>query len=191
MAFGFAEVLADLGVSLGSLRAIILSTFRAAGSTGWVGEPPLTSPIRGHFSTVPSLSRLQRLWYRYPGRWIFPLVAWFDCSVPGTKGRVGWISGIPRADQGIGGWIMEARRQAVSDVLQPRVPVGTEWTASVVVVRRGPEDFAKAYEELKLLAAKVGVDLDDARVSVESVQTDQGPGLRLTVSQRLDESPDD
>ena len=68
-----------------------------------------------------------------------------------------------------------------------RVPVGTEWTATIVCVGRGPEDFAKSFEELWRLATKVGVDVDDSRVRVESVQTDELPGLRLALSYRLDE----
>ena len=67
------------------------------------------------------------------------------------------------------------------------VPIGTEWTATAVRAGRGPADFAKAYEALERLAAKVGIDVDDYRVRVESVQTDKGPGLRLALSHRLEE----
>jgi len=32
---------------------------------------------RRRFVRVPA-TRFQRLWYRYPGRWVFPVVAWLD-----------------------------------------------------------------------------------------------------------------
>ena len=182
-----AEVLTDLGVERAEVLNIVMSRYREAGATGWVSYSPGSTTVRGGFLPVPSRTRLQRFWYRYPGRWVFPLIAWLDCSVPGTKGRVGWISGIPRARPVVSGSIMEARRRAVSDVLEPRVPVGAEWTASLVRLGRGPEDFARAYDELKRIADRVGVDLDDSRVRVESVQTDQGPGLRLVLTRRFDE----
>jgi hypothetical protein len=82
--------------------------------------------------------------------------------------------------------MMQARRRAVKDLLEP-IPVGTEWTASTVVVGRGPEDFARAYEALEQLTEKLGIKMGDARVRVDSVQTDQGFGLRLVLAHKLDE----
>ena len=74
----------------------------------------------------------------------------------------------------------------MSDILERGVPVGTEWTASIVVAGRGPEDFAKAHLALRELASNLGIKMGDARVRVDSVQTDQGPGLRLVLVHRLD-----
>jgi hypothetical protein len=174
-----AEVLADLGVSLDSVRAIIMRAIRQNRATGWVG----TALVTGR------LTRFQRFWYRYPGRLMFPLVAWLDCSVPGTKGRLGWLyRPAPRPGESVtGSTVITRQHRAVRDVFEGQLPVGTEWTASTVVAGRGPEDFAKGYEEMRRLAAKVGLDVDDARVRVTSVQTDEGPGLRLLLAHRLDE----
>ncbi|MGA3216754.1 MAG: Clp protease N-terminal domain-containing protein [Acidimicrobiales bacterium] len=179
-----AEVLADLGVSLDSLRAIVLSTFRQGRTAGWVSHAPMSSPIRGNVQ-VPT--RFRHLWHRYPSRVLFPLIAWLDCSVPGTKGRLGWLyRPLARPGESVTGSMMQARRRAVKDLLEP-IPVGTEWTASTVVVGRGPEDFARAYEALEQLTEKLGIKMGDARVRVDSVQTDQGFGLRLVLAHKLDE----
>ncbi|MGA3353643.1 MAG: Clp protease N-terminal domain-containing protein [Acidimicrobiales bacterium] len=183
-----AEVLSDLGVSLDWVQAIIMSAFRKGRATGSVSYAPMSSPVRGGVYRYRG-TRLQRLWYRYPGRWISPLVFWLDCSVPGTRGRVGWISRPPRRLRpAIPGSAMMARRRAVDEILERHVPVGTEWTASIVVLGRGSKDFAKAHEALEQLAVKLGIKMGDARVRVDSVQTDQGPGLRMVLVHRLDEA---
>jgi len=71
-----------------------------------------------------------------------------------------------------------------------RARVGTEWTARVVRAGRGPTDFAEAHEALAELAAGLGLDvLDASRISVSSVETDQGPGIRLVLTHRLEVPP--
>ena len=179
-----AEVLTDLGVSLDSVRAIILGAFRQGRATGWASYAPMSSPVGGG---VHRLSGFQRLWYRYPGRVLLPVIAWLDCSVPGTRGRLGWLyRPVPRPGEFVTGSMMPARRRAVTDTLDRGVSVGTEWTASIVVAGRGPEDFARAHQAVEQLAAKLGIKMGDARVRVDSVQTEQGPGLRLVLVHRLD-----
>lgn len=64
-------------------------------------------------------------------------------------------------------------------------PVGAEWTAASVRPGRGPTDFADAFEALQRFAARLGVDVDDTRVAVESVETARGPGLRLVLRHRI------
>jgi len=67
--------------------------------------------------------------------------------------------------------------------------VGTEWTAKVVRAGRGPAEFASAYEALMDLAAGLGVEvLDASRISVSSVETNEGPGLSLVLRHRVDDS---
>jgi hypothetical protein len=131
----------------------------------------------------------RRLWYRYPGRWILPVMAWLDRAVPGTRGRVGWLyRPVPRPGDFVVGSTTKGRRRPAAirpERRERHVPVGTEWAATVS--GRGPEAFAKAYEDLRRLSAKVGIDMDDSRVRVESVQTPRGPGLRLVLGYRLDE----
>ncbi len=67
---------------------------------------------------------------------------------------------------------------------------GTEWTAQVVRSGRGPVDFAEAHQTLAELAATLGVKvLDASRITVSSVETDEGPGLRLLLRHRFDDPP--
>jgi ATP-dependent Clp protease ATP-binding subunit ClpA len=62
-----------------------------------------------------------------------------------------------------------------------RMSVGGSWTAQVVRAGRRPEDFAVSYERMANLLMRLGVEVDDSRISVASVETDQGPGLCFTV----------
>jgi hypothetical protein len=108
-----AEVLTDLGVSLDSLRAIVLSTFRQGSATGWVSYAPMSSPFgRG----AHRLTGFQHFLHRYPGRSLLPIIAWLDYSVPGTRGRLGWLyRPVPRPGKSVTGSAMQARRRAVKD----------------------------------------------------------------------------
>jgi hypothetical protein len=183
-----AEVLTDLGISLGSLRAMVLSMFRQGRATGGVSYAPMSRPVG---SGVPQLTGFQHFLHRYPGRSLLPIIAWLDYSVPGTRGRFGWLyRPVPGPGKSLTRSTMLARHRAITDLLELDVAVGTEWSASTVVVGRGPEDFAKAYEALEQLAEKLGIKVGDGRIRVDSVRTDQGPGLRLVLVNKLDE-PDD
>lgn len=175
-----AEVLTDLGISLGAVRAIILSTFRERRGDGWTAYGLVK--VGGYRP-----NRLERLWYRHPGRWASPVVAWLNNSVPVTRGRVGWISRPPHLPlPPVPGSTMAARRRAVADRLEHGAPVGSEWTVTIVQVGRGPEPCAKAYEILEDAVSRFGIELNYSRVQIESIQTNQGPGLRLVYSHRFD-----
>jgi hypothetical protein len=64
--------------------------------------------------------------------------------------------------------------------------VGRRWSAEVVRAGRGPQDFASAYDQLAELAIRLGLDdLDASRLQLSSVETDDGPGLRLAVTHEL------
>ncbi len=67
-----------------------------------------------------------------------------------------------------------------------RFQVGARWSAEIVVAGRRPEDFASAYDQLAELSARLGQgDLDASRLHLGSVETDDGPGLRLSVAHEL------
>jgi hypothetical protein len=69
---------------------------------------------------------------------------------------------------------------------QPHVALGQRWSAEVVVAGRRPEDFADAYDQLGDLARRLGLhDLDAERLHLSSVDTDLGPGLRLSIAHSL------
>jgi len=66
--------------------------------------------------------------------------------------------------------------------------VGTHWWAEVVEVGRNAAACAKAYLFLAEAATALGIDLDSidaSQMTVSSVETDQGPGLRLVVHHRV------
>jgi hypothetical protein len=71
--------------------------------------------------------------------------------------------------------------------------VGMEWNAQVVRVGRTPGDYEAAFGDLRDMFASMDVTLDEsdlARVDVRSVQTRIGPGIALSLTYRVDESPD-
>jgi hypothetical protein len=67
----------------------------------------------------------------------------------------------------------------------PRVSqVGDDWRAEVVRAGREPSVYASAYDALAGLVRRFGIDLDTLpadRVTVASVETNEGPGLRFVV----------
>ena len=66
--------------------------------------------------------------------------------------------------------------------------IGKLWRIEVVVAGRNSDTRAKAYEYLAEMAADLGVQLasvDAPETVVSLVETEQGPGLRLTVEERL------
>ncbi len=66
--------------------------------------------------------------------------------------------------------------------------VGREWTARVVRAGRTPPDYEAAYEELEDMLESVGIAVDDPGVTAiifSSIDTDQGPGLAPSISQRV------
>ena len=72
--------------------------------------------------------------------------------------------------------------------------VGKEWTARVVRPGRTPTDYAGAHEDLAELVGAQGIEFDDLEAGellVTSVETNEGPGLALSISCRVDDEPDD
>ena len=69
-------------------------------------------------------------------------------------------------------------------------PIGDSWTVQIVRAGRTPAAFAEVYKAIENLAMKVGIDLDDERITVTSVETHDGPGLQLMVRHESgDDSP--
>ena len=71
--------------------------------------------------------------------------------------------------------------------------VGKEWTGRVVRAGRTPPDYEAAHKELEDMLESVGIAVDVpgvSRVAVSSVETDQGPGLELSISARVEDESD-
>jgi len=65
-------------------------------------------------------------------------------------------------------------RKAITEL--PPMSVGESWTAQIVGAGRRPEEFAVSYERLATLLMRLGIDIDDSRIRVTSVETSEGPG---------------
>jgi ATP-dependent Clp protease ATP-binding subunit ClpC len=188
------RALESLDISLGAVRAEVEATIGPAGSPP-TGSPPFTP--RAKKALELSLREALQLGHNYIG----------------TEHM---LLGLIREGEGVAAQVLVSLgadlsrvRQQVVELLsgyhgkdpvnQPgdprrlddsRARVGTEWTARVVRAGRGPTDFAEAHEALAELAAGLGLDvLDASRISVSSVETDQGPGIRLVLTHRLEVPP--
>ena len=65
-----SEILTDLGVELVELCQKVVELLPDARPGGYAMYSPLATAVRGG---VYRLTSFRRLWYRYPGRWVFPL----------------------------------------------------------------------------------------------------------------------
>jgi ATP-dependent Clp protease ATP-binding subunit ClpA len=105
-------------------------------------------------------------------------------------------SGRP-APRGLSITTREAAREGASDsawesawAAAGTASVGKELLIEVVREGRRPEDYTAAYRELAQLLQRHGWvldDLDAAEITVTSVETSQGPGLRVRVRHRIEE----
>jgi Clp amino terminal domain, pathogenicity island component len=71
--------------------------------------------------------------------------------------------------------------------------VGKEWTARVVRAGRTPSDYSEACEDLAVLVGAHEIELDDVepgQLVVQSVDTNEGPGIALSISYRVEDEPD-
>jgi ATP-dependent Clp protease ATP-binding subunit ClpA len=71
--------------------------------------------------------------------------------------------------------------------------VGREWVARTVRAGTTPSDYEAAYEELADMLESIGIAVGDPGVSgivVATVETNEGPGIELSVRQRVESEPD-
>jgi hypothetical protein len=71
--------------------------------------------------------------------------------------------------------------------------VGRELSAKVVRAGRTPADYEAAYREIEVMFESVGISLtadDLSEVVITSVATEEGPGLQMSFSQRIDVEPE-
>jgi hypothetical protein len=100
--------------------------------------------------------------------------------------------GDPVATTGFATQTVSGRRLDPGPVA-PVERVGREWMARIVRAGTTPPDYAAAYEELQNMLEGIGIAVGDPGVSeivVGTVETNEGPGIELTVSQRVEDEPD-
>ncbi len=184
-----AKALQSLGISLTAARAKVEETIGMAGSPPNV-PPPFTPRAKKVLEL--SLREAQQLGHRHIGteHLLLGLVregegvaAQVLVSLGVDLGRVRQqviqrISG----DQGrsvLGAPTGTSRRNVAG---WGNSAVGCRWSAEVVVAGRGPSEFATAYDQLVELARRLGLDdVNESHLYLSSVDTDRGPGLRLSV----------
>jgi ATP-dependent Clp protease ATP-binding subunit ClpA len=186
-----AKALESLGISLEAVREKVEETIGPAGSAP-TGSPPFTPRAKKVLEL--SLREALQLGHNYIGteHMLLGLVregegvaAQVLVSLGADLSRVRQqviqlLSGYQGRPEPSDRWSRFHGQGWV--VGSPTVPVGASWTVEVVRGGRTPAAFAEAYEAMADLATRLGVDPDDLRITVSSVETDDGPGLLLVVN---------
>ena len=194
-----AKVLESLGITLTAVRKEVRDSIGAVASVP-TGSPPFTPRAKKVLELA--LREALQLGHSYIGT--EHLLLGLVCEGEGVAAQV---------LQSLGADLQRVRREvirllgrsAVGGAEEPEVivhalgvprleagraeelvPVGRRWSGEVVVAGRGPADFAAAHDQLAELAKKLGLDsLDASRLHISSVETADGPGLRLSVIHKL------
>lgn len=84
-------------------------------------------------------------------------------------------------------------RRVGPELVAPVERVGREWMARIVRAGTTPSDYEAAYEALEDMLESIGIAVGDPGVGeivVATVETNEGPGIELSVSQRVEDEPD-
>ena len=186
-----AKALESLGISLEAVREKVEETIGPAGSAP-TGSPPFTPRAKKVLEL--SLREALQLGHNYIGteHMLLGLVregegvaAQVLISLGADLSRVRQqviqlLSGYQGREQSAG--VSQHAVYARAEPSEPRpTAVGESWTVQVVRAGRRPEDFARSYDRLANILTRLGADVDDSRIDVASVETNEGPGLRLVV----------
>ncbi len=186
-----AKALESLGISLEAAREKVEETVGPAGSAP-TGSPPFTPRAKKVLEL--SLREALQLGHNYIGteHMLLGLVREGEGVAAQVLVSLGAdlthvrqqviqvISGYQGREERASPWFLGPAAQLRETESSP-VPIGDSWTAQVVRAGTTPAVFADAYEAMERLATGLGVSLDNLRISVTSVETNGGPGLRLVV----------
>jgi ATP-dependent Clp protease ATP-binding subunit ClpA len=186
-----AKALESLGISLEAVREKVEEMIGPPAGSAPTGSPPFT-PRAKKVLELSSIEALQ-LGHNYIGTEHILLGLAREGEGVAAQVPVSLGADLPRVRQRVIALIsgsdlgVPSPQERIPE--SPRARVGTEWTAQVVRAGRGPAEFADAYQALVDLGAGLGVDVaDTSRISVSSVETNEGPGLRLLFRHRFDDS---
>ncbi len=188
-----ANALESLGISLEVTREKVEETIGPARSAPTDGSPPFTPRAKKVLEL--SLREALQLGHNYIGTEHILLGLVREGEGVGAEILVGLGGDLPRVRQQVI-QLLSGHEDRVGSTGPRRpgpvarlrrtesvpVPIGDGWTVQVVRGGRTPAAFADAYEAMASLVTGLGVDLDDQRIAVTSVETNEGPGLRLVVS---------
>ena len=188
-----AKALESLGISLEAVRERVEETIGPAGAGPTGDSPPFTPRAKKVLEL--SLREALQLGHNYIGTEHILLGLVREGEGVGAQVLVSLGADLPRVRQqviqllsGYSGRVgsTELRPPGAEVRLGPTesspVPISDGWTIQVVRAGRTPDVFADAYQRMERLVTEHGVDLDELRITVTSVDTNEGPGLRLVVS---------
>ena len=187
-----AKALESLGISLEAVREKVEETIGPAGSAP-TGSPPFTPRAKKVLEL--SLREALQLGHNYIGTEHILLGLVREGEGVAAQVLVSLGADLPRVRQqvitllsGYQGRVGSTGPRRPGPVARLRrtesvpVAIGEGWTVQVVRGGRTPAAFADAYQAMASLATGLGVDVEDLRITVTSVETNEGPGLRLVVS---------
>jgi hypothetical protein len=184
-----AKALESLGISLEAAREKVEQTIGPAGS-GPTESPPFTPRAKKVLDL--SLREALQLGHNYIGTEHILLGLVREGEGVAAEVLVSLGADLPQVRQqvialisGYQGHAGPTGLRVPGPIVRPRrtesspVPIGDSWTVQVVRAGTTPAVFADAYEAMERLATGLGVSLDDLRIGVTSIETNEGPGLRL------------
>jgi ATP-dependent Clp protease ATP-binding subunit ClpA len=187
-----AKALESLGISLEAVREKVEETIGPA-SAGPTGDSPPFTP-RAKKVLELSLREALQLGHNYIGTEHILLGLVREDEGVGAQVLVSLGADLPRVRQQVIQLLSGYSGRVGSTGLRPPgaevrveptesspVPISDSWTIQVVRAGRTPDAFADAYRRMEHLVREHGVDLDELRINVTSVETIEGPGLRLVV----------
>jgi hypothetical protein len=200
--------LEQLGVELAPVRERVVATIGISGSAP-TGSPPFTP--RAKKVLEMSLREALQLGHNYIGTEHILLGILAEGEGVGAQVLVSFGADLPKVRHQVSR-ILETyprsegestpRFAGIARRFPPRGPdpaasselVGKNRIWRVVRPGRKPADYAQAYEDLSELVVRDGIELDDVepgQISVMSVETNEGPGLAVSISQTAQEERDE
>jgi len=190
-----------LGVTFEDVRARVEETIGISGSAP-TGSPPFTPRAKKVMEL--SFREALRLGHNYIGT--EHLLLGVVVEGEGVGAQVLRTLGVEMPDvrQEITGLLgpqpKGGRRRSARAGIRPMPPVRSEkavsaietrkeWTARVVRAGRTPADYRAAYDELEDMFEGMGFELNDRDLGVSSVDTNEGPGIALSMIHRDGDPP--
>jgi hypothetical protein len=199
--------LEQLGVELAPVRERIVATIGPSGSAH-TGSPPFTP--RAKKVLEMSLREALQLGHNYIGTEHILLgilregegvaaqvLVSFGADLSKVREQVTQILPTYQSSEGESTRLATTARRfpaGAADQVVSSELVGRNRIWRVVRPGRTPTDYAHAYEDLSELVATDGIELDDVdpgQLVVTSVETNEGPGLAVSMSQMAPEERDE
>jgi ATP-dependent Clp protease ATP-binding subunit ClpA len=177
-----AKALESLGISLEAVREKVEETIGPAGSAP-TGSPPFTPRAKKVLEL--SLREALQLGHNYIGTEHMLLGLVREGEGKAAQVLVSLGADLSRVRQQVIQLLSGYQGREGAAAPGPSSAIGDSWTVKVVRAGTTPSTYAAAHQAIASLAERLGIDVDDGRMTVISVETEYGPGLQLLFSHEI------